>query len=241
MDKKKIVILTGGRTGSSLLVHSLGWHPELNKDCGEPFCRLPSGYLRYHDFIRANFDIDPLAWQITDIPKLANLTYLNEIFKNNDVIKILYEHIEKGSPCILDFLKARDDCLFVILCRQNMLDSLVSVGFLTQHINGKIEKQVNLDYQASQWAISKWLAWERTVSKIFENRSIKIWYEELIDNWDQTCRYIQESANLPVYQLPMAIDKFERPRGKNCIANMNVVHKLKNLFNSDIINTDDYQ
>jgi len=92
--EKKIVILSPGRSGTTLLINSLQNHPELRiPTTHEPLCLLAEVYSYYHDFIRKEFGIDPSKYKMMSrhlinqsvLDILACPKYLSKVFEDNDI------------------------------------------------------------------------------------------------------------------------------------------------------------
>ena len=232
MDKKKIVILTAGRSGSSLLLFSLGAHPDIRKPtCGEPLCRNKSAYTYYFDFLREHV-IDPDSYEDGATPhaKLAKKVYLDRVFDDNDVVKILYHHLVEA-PYAFEYIKQRDDCVFVNLCRRNVLNIYLSVQFMIQ----PDAEQIEIPWWAKEH-LRETLNYERIIDSTFPKNIIKVFYEDLIDEWEYWTNAVLAKSGREYSQLPKLRKRVNRPRGIECISNPEAITELEQEFGSQIIN-----
>ena len=217
---KKTCIISSGRSGTQLLLKSLCSHPQvMDNKCFEPLGATLNSFERYTPFIKENFGIDyykisqeylnkgcPYIPQPHQILEKDNLfKYLDHVFENEDVVKILYHH---ATEYVLEYLADHPDILIVHLWRRDIVSSFVSLvkltGFMEQRDGPKWVHAEDVDEYVDGCLTKKLIVDEK-----FKDRQIELTYEDMVVNWGRVTADLFVNMRVDPYEVPMATPREE--------------------------------
>ncbi len=210
------VIITKGRTGSTLLNSLFDSHPRI-RVCGEVIGEYT---LRQPDLRK-------------EILELGALPYVKRCFNRADLesavgIKILYYQVEHrygqrwgvdGLPGVLNFLKSQRDIKIIHLKRRNRLKTFASgrVARLTKkYIEYQEETEnarninINLTIDECERQFTRIGQWEKYYDDIFqEHKMLEVFYENLVAEQQTECNRLLDF--LGVRRKPLST-RFKKQR-----------------------------
>lgn len=232
----KTCIVSSGRTGTTLLLTSLCNHPHIkNNKAHELFCAAADGFKYYFPFIKENFGIDYAAIEKETGGGLNNVEllitskedtykYLDHVLENEDVIKILYGHMEQN-PYIMQYLLDHKEIKIIHSYRHNTVNTYASLLRLLKRESAEEDKIV-LNLQGSKKFIAHWRDYEQRFNEIFNDRMLLVKYEHLITFWNADMKKIQQYMEVEVVDVPMSLRKTP-PSLEEPFENPEVLHELQ--------------
>lgn len=224
----KICILSPGRSGTSLLMASLSHHPDiLPVMAGEMFCLDTLNFAHYHPFLQNKYGLDfsKTNNDFETVISLFNQTsyeYINHILLHEDILKILYYQFESVNH-VHHSLLARPDILIVHLIRKNLLELYCS----QQRLQHKVDQMV-LDYDHLMSFLRYYSRMERYIDCIFSNQIIKIYYEDLVYNWNSTIERILTLTTFRNIRVSkVCVKDYKYNYIEDFIINKDIVERLK--------------
>lgn len=169
---KKFVIICDSRTGSTLLLNMLGFHPEIEVE-GERFKNINK---------RSGIDI----WNSIFRKRQARIKYVG--------FKLFYFHSQGEDKSVWDSLNNDKSITIIHLRRENMFRSLVSkkIGLntkqWTENINSKknidlSKKKVEIDINECESYFNQISSYQSQTDEAYKNHKlIPILYEDLSSN-----------------------------------------------------------
>jgi predicted O-methyltransferase YrrM len=226
--------LAPGRCGSTLLQLSLCNHPDiLDSKCVEPFSSQPQYFEFYHKFLQNNFNLDLNNVSILTFEEVAKINikqYLDFVFENEDIVKILYEKLNEEMIYYLFSYNIK----IINLSRKNLLAQLVSRELSINKTN-----IVTLDSKNSRHVINSNIIKERMIDCFFSHNCLKIYYEDLIENWQTNIKQIQEYIEVVPIVLDQATQKTDNIPLLQKINNVSIISSLQNEQFGSFICIDD--
>lgn len=245
MPPKPITILSPGRSGTTLLQNSLAKHPDINSVSNEILCWDSSGYSYYHNYIIKNFDINPTEYKnmnphhvnVDKFNILGSKEYLKYCYSQENIVKFIYNHLTRP---VIEWLEKQDH-VFINLTRYNMLDCLISHQVIWDRIDNKESDTVYIDRLRAFEHMDFWLKLERHCDMWFRRKVIKIYYEDLLSNWDYWTNIILNASGHKIVKIPKIWQPQPRPRKLSQIENPELIKELQQYFGECIINMDNLQ
>lgn len=172
-DYQKFVIICDSRTGSTLLLNSLGFHPSIEVE-GEIFKRVQMA------------DIAELTWQKVFRPRKQQVKQVG--------FKLFYFHGRDSQNTVWNKLQNDKEIKVIHLIRENLLRSFLSkkiglqTGQWTENVNNNDnidleDRRVKLDSKECEEFFERTLAYQEEIDLFFRSHSvILVSYEKLIKN-----------------------------------------------------------
>ena len=207
---KHIVLLGHQRTGSTLLVNTLRQHPN-NISYSEIFADKP---LINHESLTG--DLEKLnqyqrLYAIDFFEKYISRAYKDHI---QTVFHKIFPPAFQQRPILLDYYKNRSDFKFIYLRRKDLLATYTSkllaqsTGHWSSTKGSYSEKQVTIDPTDCMLTIDSIRAEYDYFDFHFKHRSpMKIWYEDLNEDFYNTMEHVLDYANLGKQPLTAKLKK----------------------------------
>lgn len=223
------VVISSGRSGSNLLSNLMRSHRRLVQH-GEVFGEylLESRYVRNsinRVGVRAHFD-----------KRLRRMH-----FEKSTGIKILYENLQErygnvrgipGTEALLPHMQSRQDIRYIHLVRRDKFATLISSklarakGRWTGGDYGKLEVMIPPDWLAERFEFLE--TWENRVhASLFEQRYLKLVYEEMIEEREEAMRRVFEFLGLRCPELTTNMKKQNLRKKSQTVTNY---FELKEFF-----------
>ena len=223
---KKTCIISSGRSGTQLLLRSLCSHPQiLDNKSPEPFGYLLNSFEYYTPFIKSAFGIkdDDLLLATRYFSKCDMYKYLDHIFENEDLVKILYW---QATEYVLEYLVKHLDILIIHLVRQDIVNSYISTVKLDRLLEN-IEDKIWIDVKEASDHIDFWLDQKACVDEMFKDRQICITYEGLIADWESTMAMLFSNMSVDPYDAPMVVSREKTTPIDSYIENPDAISELR--------------
>lgn len=233
-----IIIIGPGRSGTSLLFDSLSQHSQIESNgCQEPLCGRYTAYKPYHSFVKDRLNIDPEQHELINphqepdlYKQFACWEYIDHILKHQNIVKILYPHLLLSD--IKTYIHQRSS--FIIhMCRRNITSTILSSEIQKdRHLNNDPSRKVELSIKEGKYVnrFFKILNDERFVDHLFDKKILKIYYENLLENWDYYMRTIQEKMEIEYEKLKPSHPITNRLTFRNAFPDFKVPEKIKVRF-----------
>lgn len=233
-----IIIIGPGRSGTSLLFDSLSQHSQIeSNNCQEPLCGRYTAYKPYHDFVKNNLDINPKEYELinphqqTELYKqFACWEYLEYILSCQNIVKVLYPHLLLSD--IKTYIHQRPS--FIIhMCRRNITSTILSSEIQKdRHYHNDQNRKATLSIKEGKYVnrFFKILNDERFVDHLFDKKILKIYYENLMENWNYYMRTIQEKMEIEYEKLKPSHPITDRLSFRNTFPDFEVPDKIKTRF-----------
>jgi len=181
---RKFVILSGGRSGTSLLSSTLDTHPDLVCH-GEVFhSKRPAGHVRGNLLGKSNEEIKALQSDLE--------AYMDHVFGQDNVSAVGFKMWRTQQPDIADIMMKESSVLKIIFERKNLLARFSSsrLAQMTGVFNKGSSKQddshknVKIDFDRDMW--DSFVVKHNRMFKIYRKRGkgpvLELTYEELLKN-----------------------------------------------------------
>ncbi len=217
MEKRpyKSIILTAGRTGSTLLQKALEGHSQL-KYTGEILCGHISG-IPTRQLAEQLFGITLKGKELSDEDRtiITDSLYIDEVLKKYDGFKLLYYHLTRIPNGVGHYLRARNDILIIHLRRHNLFKRYVSQAVASRNRQWfRQPKRPFIDESPIMVDVDDFLKSSRYLTRtaayfdaFFSGRIMTIYYEDIVAEWDKNMKLIQDYLGVPREKLPIAVAK----------------------------------
>lgn len=234
---RKIIILTPGCTGSRLLVSSLNQHsqikPNLEFSPYEPLNGIFHNTPVYKDYVekRFNIDLDDYGLNIWNkkyseiYTKIFDYNTIDYIFSNQTIIKCKYDQFRRSY--ILDYI-LNNNVSIIHLCRINISSIILRV----KKEKHRDLRMINMTSKIFDRLFHTIMNTERLIDSI-QYSKIKIYYENLISNWDFFIKKIQKFCYLPFENINMSSNKAIKPKRCELYSNNQVSEYVKKNYNKE--------
>lgn len=203
----KAIILTHGRCGSSLLLHSLS----------------------QHSCVKSNIISEPVSHYINSKLNTDILSFIYDCFIYEDIVKIGLGNISKFG-IILDYINYNKDIKIIFLTRINFVDFYLSLvihtlnygfkygdysfllknrkQFINDHnIKFDREGKIIIDKDSLINHLKLYVFLQYYYRVYFRKRMHIVYYEDLIENWDFEMENIQYYCGLHIEKLEKTLPK----------------------------------
>ena len=229
--KQSFLVLSTGRSGSTLLMQYLRCHPEISCELDEPLnpeTLFPKGLLRASPVLL----IDYVMAQLLSWRRLAGC-------------KILCQQFEEYRVRLADLLTALRDPLVIVLFREDVLATYVSLqlALKTDVWYSEEEKREcdTIEVDPEEFSgHAKWQRerWRKTLSALVGRTNKKVHflsYEELITDKERTLEEVFSFLGLPPCKT-VAKSKRQNPFGlRKMISNYEDIEKRLNSFSCNVL------
>ena len=214
---KKFVIISDARTGSTLLLNLLGFHPSIETE-GERFKNI-------------NGQNQEEIWNDIFRKRQKKLRYVG--------FKLFYFHAIEGDRWVWDYLKENKSITVIHLIRDNILRSLVSkkIGLKTRRWTENIhskdiipieEKKVSLNVEECRNYFEEMTAYQERINKMFKDHPlIHLSYEDLAGNTREVVDDLYKRLGVKTYRKNSQLKKQNPESIQELVLNY---EELKNEF-----------
>lgn len=214
---RKFVVICDARTGSTLLLNHLGFHPYIEKE-GERFKNIDG---------KSQEEI----WNDIFRKRRRKLKYVG--------FKLFYYHALEGDQWVWSRLKRDRSITIIHLTRQNILRSLISkkIGLMTKRWTENIynndvipleDKKVYIAAKECRNYFEEMTANQERTNKIFANHSlVHVSYEELAGNTREVIDNLYNRLGVKPYRKDSQLKKQNPESIKELVLNF---EELKNEF-----------
>lgn len=214
-DYKKFVIISDARTGSTLLLNLLGFHPHIETE-GERFKNI-------------NGKNQEKIWNDIFRKRQKKLKYVG--------FKLFYFHAAGGDQWVWDRLKRDKSITIIHLTRDNILRSLISkkIGLKTKrwteniHNNKVIsldEKKIFLDANECRDYFEEMTAFQESTLKMFkEHPLVHVHYEALAANTREVISNLYDQLEVKPYRKDSQLKKQNPESIKELVLNFEDLKK----------------
>lgn len=214
-SRRKFVMLSTGRCGTTLLQHAFAQHSEIRMG-GEPFCQDPR-QNPFHDIIREEFGFELPPDQMTQEARdvITNPDYLERVFERVDGISIHYWHLGGEFGPVDYYLLHRSDVAIIQLVRRNDFERYVSLQFAFQskvwhtRLDQDVPEQQTVHIDPQDFAASTARVSRDTdrYREFFGNKLTTVYYEDIVADWDGSMNKLQALMGVPAETLTMQLRK----------------------------------
>ncbi len=212
---KKFVIISDARTGSTLLLNLLGFHPQIETE-GERFKSI-------------NGKSQEEIWNDIFRKRQKKLKYVG--------FKLFYFHAAGEDKWVWDRLKRDRSVTIIHLTRDNILRSLISkkIGLKTKRWTENVhnkdvvpleDKKIHLDANECRNYFVEMTAYQERTNKIFVNHSlVHVSYEELAGNTRGVINNLYSRLGVKPYQKDSQLKKQNPESIKELVLNFEDLKK----------------
>jgi LPS sulfotransferase NodH len=212
---KKFVIISDARTGSTLLLNLLGFHPHIETE-GERFKNI-------------NGKSQEEIWNDIFRKRQKKLRYVG--------FKLFYFHAEGEDQWVWDRLKRDRSITIIHLTRDNILRSLISkkIGLKTKIWTENVhnidvvpleDKKIYLDTNECRNYLEEMTAYQGRTNKIFANHTlVHVSYEELAKNTRGVIDNLYNRLGVKPYRKDSQLKKQNPESIKELVANIEDLKK----------------
>ena len=194
------MIICDARTGSNLLGFSLNKHPAVRYGdeilCESTYCIPP--VMKEHAI---SYGVDLFKDVTLSVEKrrlIAKPEYLDYAFKNFNLVKLLYYHIDIKNLELIEYIKNFKGKI-IHLKRKSYLDKCIS-WFIAQRDDGFLyihrpprKKPIVIDIEKLKFYLDRMIFQEQFWDMIFKGMRVKtVYYNELVNEWDTTIESCQK-------------------------------------------------
>lgn len=222
---KKLIVISPGHCGTRLLIESLNRHPEVKKGPQEPLSLGLQCKPMYGNFIKKKFGYDIENVDNNTKIKLRCKEYFSHILSKQDVVKLLYHHYFNTKDCEIHqyIMSYIDDFVVVHLTRKNISSILFS----------RIIHYNNFDLSNFSSHFSYISVSEKLIDYYYYNKILKIYYEDLVKDWDFHINLIQSVMQIKQIKTEKHKKKTKRKKFSELFSINDIPDNIKNNFSEE--------
>lgn len=213
--QKKLVLLSTGRCGTTLLQRALNQHSKIRMG-GEPFCQDPQVNM-FRGLLRERFAIELPDEGLTAAERrsITNPDYMDAVFECVDGVSIHYWQLGEQFGPVDYYLLHRPDVLVLQLVRRNDFERYVSLQFALRNkvwhtgLDQSVPEQSTFRVDPADFLKSTMRAEADRIrfQEFFGDRLHPFYYEDIVSSWDASMTQIQGLLNVPVEPLQIGLQK----------------------------------
>lgn len=220
---KKLTVISPGHCGTRLLIESLNQHPEIKKGPQEPISLGPQCKDKYGKFVEEEFDSNIGNINLKQKRYIRNTEkYISYIFEKQDIVKCLYHHYFDSN--IHNYLLSNiDNFVIVHLTRKNISSILFS----------RMIHYDNFDLSNFNSHFCYISVAEKLIDYYYYNKILKIYYEDLVKDWDFYTNLIQSMMQVKQIEINKHKKKTKRKKFSELFNISDIPDNIKNNFSEE--------
>ena len=213
--QKKLVMLSTGRCGTTLLQQALSQHSKIRMG-GEPFCQDPKVNM-FGELLRKRFAIELPDEGLTPATRrrVTNADYMDAVLECVDVVSIHYWQLGSEFGPVDYYLLHRPDVRVLQLVRRNDFERYVSLQFALRNkvwhtsVGQSVPEQSTLRVDPADFLESTIRAEADRLRfrEFFGDRLHTFYYEDIVSDWYESMAQIQRLLKVPVEPLQIRLQK----------------------------------
>lgn len=216
-------------------MNSLNSHPEINS-CYELLDETLEGVNEdCREIIFKTFGLNlPNSGFMTmdQRDQVSDCLYVEKVFEKYNFVKFLYDHIIPYKN-LTNYIKNLKDLKIIHLKRKDVFASYISSIVANRsklwHVKNEEDKKflnlkkINISPENALEMFDKIAFQEKVIDSYFKNKSITIYYEDLVDSWDEEITKIQNFFNIENITIDKAIKKSIEIDHRNLVLNLHEI------------------
>lgn len=245
VGKRKFIIMTYPRTGSTLLCSSLGAHPEIETTLGtemfheeidentEPGKWRKEQFAELYGCHQSEMTaVSAFGEKRLDTRKFDLLPFMRRVVERYDGFKLMYHQLDTDSNIwsfLLDEVQPK-----IIYMKRDLLDASLSlllalktgVWQAYQPEDGMFDEPMLPKRWGVEWFYSRFCVREQFYKRILKGLgSIEVDYDVLVNSWDETIFFVERFLGISEMSLPQYTFKRTLRSAKELLINYRTIQQ----------------